>query len=310
MMANNNTDPETPLLGGIEAGGTKIVCAIASEPSEPLFEESFPTTTPEETTGKIIEFFEKAAQTHGPVASLGIGTFGPADIHPRSPGYGSILTTPKKGWSHYSIVQSIRDGLGTGIPIAFDTDVNAAAVGEAEYGAGRNHRFIAYVTVGTGIGGGFLQDGQILKGRMHPEIGHIPVPDYDAAYGKSTNVCPFHDSCLEGRAAGPSLAARWDIPGQDLPDDHEAWDLEAKYLAAGCISLTASWSPDTIIIGGGVSSKYGLIDRIRAAFADLSGDYWALPPLEIYLQNPALGQKAGIVGSLCLAQRMLQKPEN
>lgn len=309
MMANNSTEPENTVLGGIEAGGTKIVCAVASEPSEPLLEESFPTTSPEETVARISEFFTKARESYGEISALGIGTFGPADIHPRSPGYGSILTTPKTGWSHYNVVQAIRDGIDQPIPIAFDTDVNAAAIGEAEYGAGKNHRFISYVTIGTGIGGGFLEDGQILKGRMHPEIGHIPVPDYDAEYGKSVNVCPFHDSCLEGRASGPSLLARWDITGQELPDDHEAWDLEAKYIAAGCMGLTAAWSPDTIIIGGGVSSKVGLIDKIRTSFTELSGDYWALPPLGVYLQNPALGQKAGIVGALCLARRMLQNPE-
>lgn len=309
-MENNDTEPNRPLLGAIEAGGTKIVCAIAHEPSEPFHQEIFPTTTPEETVAKIVNFFNNAIDEHGPIASLGIGTFGPADIHPRSPGYGAILTTPKQGWSHYNIVQAIREGIDMTLPIVFDTDVNAAAVGEAEYGAGRNHRFIAYITIGTGIGGGFLEDGQILKGRMHPEIGHIPMPDFDAEYGKATNVCPFHKSCFEGRAAGPSLKARWEIPGQDLPPDHVAWDLQAKYVAAGCISLTASWSPDTIIIGGGVSQQSGLMEKIRREFVEQSGDYWALPPLDLYIQTPELEQRAGIVGALCLAQRMLQEPES
>ena len=166
-MENNETETSKPLLGGIEAGGTKIVCAIAHDPREPFHEEIFPTTDPEETTGKMVDFFNQAMEEHGPIASLGIGTFGPADIHPRSPGYGAILTTPKEGWSGFNIVQSIRDGIDLSIPIAFDTDVNAAAVGEAEYGAGRNHRFIAYITIGTGIGGCLLEEGKILKGRMH-----------------------------------------------------------------------------------------------------------------------------------------------
>ncbi|MDF1754762.1 MAG: ROK family protein [Verrucomicrobiales bacterium] len=306
MMENKSTDTSRPLLGGIEAGGTKIVCAIAEEPSEPIEQESFSTGEPQETIAQVVAFFNDAIKTHGPIASLGIGTFGPADIHPRSPGYGSILTTPKKGWSHFSIVQSIRDGIDIELPIAFDTDVNAAAIGEAEYGSGQNHRFIAYITLGTGVGGGFLEDGQLLHGRMHPEIGHIPVPDFDKDFGKSTNVCPFHASCFEGRASGPSLKERWGTPGQDLPGDHEAWDLQAKYIAAGCIGLTAAWSPETIIIGGGVSQQEGLIEKVRTEFKNQSGDYWALPSLDVYLQTPELDQKAGIVGSLCMARRMLK----
>lgn len=305
-MENN----EKPLLGGIEAGGTKVVCAIAHEPEEQLHRVVIPTTSPEETIGNVVSFFNEMIDSHGPIASLGIGTFGPADIHPRSPGYGSILTTPKEGWSQFNMVQAIRDGIDLAIPIAFDTDVNAAAVGESELGAGENHRFIAYITIGTGIGGGFLEDGQILKGRMHPEIGHIPMPDFDREFDKSTNVCPFHDSCFEGRASGPSIAARWESPGQDLPADHPAWDLQAKYIAAGCISLTASWSPETIIVGGGVSQQNGLLDKVRKEFVKQSGEYWALPPLDVYLQSPALGQDAGIVGALCLARRMLQEPES
>lgn len=294
-----------PLLAGIEAGGTKYVCAVGTTPVEPLLEARFPTGDPTETIGQAVAFFTEAAESYGPIRAMGIGTFGPADIDPRSPGYGTILTTPKRGWSGFNVVTAIREGLDEPVPIAFETDVNAAVIGEAEYGAGRNHRNIAYITIGTGIGGAFLHDGQMIHGRMHPEIGHLIVPDLDKDFKKDTNVCPFHSSCLEGRASGPAIEARWGVPGNELPDDHPAWQLQAKYLALGCIDLTASWSPDIIILGGGVSQKAGLIDRVRAEFENISGGYWALPPLDLYLQTPALDQLAGIVGSLSLAQRLL-----
>ncbi len=296
---------QPPLLAGIEAGGTKYVCAVGTNPAEPLLETRFPTGDPTETIAQAVSFFKEATESYGPIRAMGIGTFGPADIDPRSPGYGTILTTPKQGWSGFNVVNAIRDGIDEPVPIAFETDVNAAVFAEAEFGAGRHHRNIAYITIGTGIGGAFLHDGQIIHGRMHPEIGHLIVPDLDKEFGKDTNVCPFHASCLEGRAAGPAIEARWGVPGSELPDDHPAWELQAKYLALGCIDLTASWSPDIIILGGGVSQKSGLLDRVRAEFENLSGGYWALPPLELYLQTPALDQLAGIVGSLSLAQRLL-----
>lgn len=299
------SDGPPPLLAGIEAGGTKYVCAVAASPAEPLLEARFSTGNPAETISEAVAFFTRAAESYGPIRAMGIGTFGPADIDPRSPGYGTILTTPKPGWSGFNVVNAIRKGIEQPVPIAFETDVNAAVLGEAEYGVGRNYRNIAYITIGTGIGGAFLHEGQIIHGRMHPEIGHLIVPDLDKDFGKDTNVCPFHASCLEGRASGPAIEARWGVPGKELPDDHPAWELQAKYLAAGCIDLTASWSPDIIILGGGVSQKAGLIDRVRAEFEVLSGGYWALPPLDLYLQTPALDQMAGIVGSLSLAQRLL-----
>lgn len=298
-------DLQAPLLGGIEAGGTKYVCAIATNPAEPLLETRFATEDPEHTLEQAIAFFKEAEKAYGPIRSMGIGTFGPADIDPRSPGYGAILTTPKRGWAGYNVVNRIRDGLQEPIPIAFDTDVNAAVMAEAEFGVGKNCRYVSYITVGTGIGAAYLHDGVVVHGRMHPEVGHMIMPDYDSSFGKDTNVCPFHESCFEGRAAGPAIEARWETPGSEIPDDHEAWDLQAKYLAAGCVNLTAAWSPDVIILGGGVSQKAGLIDRVRSEFEKLAGGYWTLPPLELYLQTPALEQNAGIVGSLCLAQRLL-----
>ncbi len=294
-----------PLLAAIEAGGTKYVCSVAFDPREPLLETRFPTGDPAETLARAADFFREAAAIHGPIAAMGIGTFGPAEIDPAAADFGRILTTPKQGWTGYGVVAAIRESLGSGFPITFETDVNAAVLAEAVYGAARGKRHVAYITIGTGIGGGFLTDGRLLHGRMHPEIGHLIVPDLDVAYGKASNVCPFHESCLEGRASGPAIEARWGIPGHELPDDHPAWELEAKYLAVGCINLTAAWSPDIIILGGGVSQKSGLIERVRHEFIRLAGDYWSLPDPAEYLRLPELDQQAGIVGALLLARQLL-----
>ena len=298
------TDQPPPLLAGIEAGGTKSVCAVAHDPEKPLREVRFPTTSPEDTLGRAIAFFREATEEFGSIRAMGVGTFGPANVDPRSPGYGGILTTPKEGWEGFNLVTSLRDGIGEPVPIAIDTDVNAAAVGESEFGAGLNCRTICYVTVGTGIGGGLLVEGQPLHGRMHPEIGHIVVPDFDEP-GRAVSNCPFHDACLEGRASGPAIEKRWGQPATGLPADHPAWDLEARYLAAGAVTLTASWSPDIIILGGGVLRNDGLIGRVRREFQSLAGEYWTLPPLENYLCTPGLGDNAGIVGALTLASRLL-----
>lgn len=297
-----------PLLAGIEAGGTKYVCAVAHDAENPLAEIRFATVDPEATIAEAVEFFRGAAAQHGPIAAMGIGTFGPADINPGSPLHGSILTTPKRGWAGFDLLAPLREALGEALPIAFETDVNAAAVGEAEFGAAVGNRNVCYITVGTGIGGGFLHDGEPLHGRMHPEIGHMLVPSIEAEYDSPNpgNICPFHQNCLEGYASGTAIEARWGQPGHELDCDHPAWDLQARYLAHGAVNLTAAWSPDIIILGGGVLQQENLIGEVRAEFAKLAGDYWdALPALEDYLQTPGLGQQAGIVGALALARRAL-----
>jgi fructokinase len=295
-----------PLLGAIEAGGTKYVCAVAHSPTEILRESRFPTgDDPAEAVTQALAFFAEATKTYGKLASLGIGTFGPAALDPASPNYGSILTTPKPGWSGFPLLSELRKSLGDVLPIAFETDVNAAVIGESRHGAGQGVRHVAYITIGTGIGAAYLHDGTLLKGRMHPEVGHIMVPDYDRAYGKNTQGCGFHESCFEGRASGPAIQARWDVPGSDLPNDHVAWDLQARYLAAGCVTLTATWSPDLILLGGGVAQNPVLIQKVRQEFSRLAGVYWNLPPVEQYLQTAGLDQQAGIVGALCLAEELI-----
>lgn len=296
----------TPLLGAIEAGGTKYVCAVAHSPTEILQETRFPTgDDPAEAVTQVLAFFAEASKTYGELASLGIGTFGPASLDQASPQYGSILTTPKPGWSGFPLLNELCKTLGNELPIAFETDVNAAVIGESRHGAGQGVRHVAYITIGTGIGAAYLHDGTLIKGRMHPEVGHIVVPDYDTAFGKNTQVCDFHESCFEGRASGPAIQARWGAPGSDLPNDHAAWDLQARYLAAGCMTLTATWSPDLILLGGGVAQNPVLIQKVRQEFSRLAGVYWNLPPVEQYLQTAGLDQQAGIVGALCLAEDLL-----
>jgi len=297
-----------PLLGGIEAGGTKYVCAVAHDPSEPVAEVRFPTRDPRSTVEEAAAFFRETTASLGPLAALGIGTFGPASLDPESADYGHILTTPKPGWSGFPLLPELKRALGAELPLVYETDVNAAAFGEAVHGAARGLKNVAYITIGTGIGAGLLHSGRLLHGRMHPEIGHLAVPDLDAAHGKNTQVCPFHPSCLEGRASGPAIEKRWGRPGSELPPDHPAWDLEAEYLAIACLNLTAAWSPDRILLGGGVSQAPGLLEKVRARFSKMTGNYWDLPPPDDYLQLPGLGQKAGIVGALTLAAGIVGSP--
>ena len=303
---------ETRLLGGIEAGGSKFVCAIAADPLTPLEIERFPTLDPETTLARVARFFRRAEHWLGRLHALGIGTFGPAGVNPSSGSYGTILKTPKANWSGFDFLATLRRMYRQAPPsIVFETDVNAAAVGEGEYGAGRGFRHVAYLTVGTGIGGGFLHRGVPLHGRMHPEIGHMFIPLVDHNLKKNSTsppdsgVCSFHEACLEGHASGPALEKRWGHSAKELPEDHRAWALETDYLALAILNLTASWSPEIVIVGGGVSQKPGLMAAIRQRFAVRAGDYWELPALEKYIVPPALGQRAGIVGALTLASRSL-----
>src|SRR5579862_7150476 len=236
-----------PRFGGIEAGGSKFVCAAGSGPEDAEFVE-FPTTTPQETIGQVAHFF----RSHNPVAALGIASFGPVDLNSASPTFGYITSTPKLDWRNFDFAGSVRRALA--LPIAFDTDVNAAALAESRWGAARGLRSFLYVTIGTGLGGGAFIDGRLLHGRSHAEMGHIRVP-HDVARDPFTGNCPFHGDCLEGLAAGPAIAARWGQPGHLLPDGHPAWDLEAEYLALGLVNWACTLSPETIVLGGGVMQR-------------------------------------------------------
>jgi len=294
-----------PLYGAIEAGGTKFVCATGTSPDHLRAEIRLPTTTPEETLGQALDFFR---QQHAgePLAAIGIGSFGPVDPDPASPTYGRITTTPKPGWADTDFVGAVRAALD--LPVGFDTDVNAAALGEHRWGAGRGLTTFIYLTVGTGIGGGGLYEGRLLHGLMHPEMGHVPVRR-DPVRDPFTGSCPFHGDCLEGLAAGPAMEARWGRPARELEPGHPAWDLEAHYLAQGLASFVYVLSPQRLVLGGGVMQQPHLFPLVRRELLSQLNGYIQVPPIveaiDEYVVPPGLGGRAGIAGALALAERAL-----
>jgi fructokinase len=282
-----------PRLGGIEAGGSKFVCAVGSGPDDVEVVE-FPTTSPEETIARAIGFF----QCREAIAALGIASFGPIDPNPNSPTFGYITSTPKPGWRNFDFAGTV--GRALAVPIAFDTDVNAAALAEFQWGAAREASSFVYVTVGTGLGGGAMLDGRLLHGRLHPEMGHIRVP-HDLARDPFPGNCPYHGDCLEGLAAGPAIAARWGQPGNVLSDGHPAWDLEANYLALGIVNWASTLSPERMILGGGVMRRTELFRKIRSRVSALLNGY--LEPPNIVPSE--LGTRTGVLGAIALADMRL-----
>jgi fructokinase len=289
------------LLGGLEAGGTKFVCAVGTGPDDVRAETRLATTTPERTIRAALEFFAGQARTT-PLAALGIASFGPLDLDPRSATFGFITTTPKPGWQHVDLITPLRRALG--IPIVIDTDVNGAALAEHRWGSARGIATLVYVTVGTGIGGGALVDGRPVHGLVHPEMGHLRVP-HDRARDPFDGTCPHHGDCWEGLASAPALAARWGRDPDALPDDHPAWDLEAHYLALGLANVVFVLSPERLVIGGGVMRRTRLYPAIRRELAALIRGYLRTPALgeriEQYVVPPTLGDRAGVLGALALA---------
>ena len=279
-------------FGAIEAGGTKWVCAIGDESGELVETETFPTTTPDETIGRAAAFLAEG----GPLAALGVGCFGPVDVHRSSQTWGHITTTPKPGWANTDVAPRLGELLGT--RVAFDTDVNAAAVGEQLRGAAVGLETFAYITVGTGIGAGIVVGGRVHHGLTHPEFGHMRVPHWpDDPFPGS---CPFHGDCLEGLASGESLRQRWSRPAEEIDDD-VAWQIEARYLAAGIVNLICTLSPQRVIIGGGVLKRPALLPLIRTHVDELLAGYVAAPELV----EPACGRDAGVLGALELARRFV-----
>ncbi len=289
------------LFGGIEAGGTKFNCVLGRSPTEILERASFPTTRPDETLGAAIRFFEQAQAQHGPIASLGVACFGPVDLTLGSPTYGFITDTPKAHWSNTDVVGTLSRALG--VPVAFDTDVNGSALGEGTLGAAQGLDDYIYVTIGTGVGAGIVTNGQPVKGAMHPEVGHMLLP-HDRQRDPYPGACPFHGDCLEGLAAGPSIEKRWGQRADTLPPDHEAWDIQADYLAALCWNLTVCYSPQRIILGGGVMKQAHLFPRIHERFRGHINGYpcgGAAQQAQDYIVAPTLGGHAGEAGALLMA---------
>ncbi|MCG8423491.1 MAG: ROK family protein [Proteobacteria bacterium] len=290
------------LFGGIEAGGTKFVCAVGTGPGDVRAEIRFPTTNPDETIGKAIEFFTRQADAE-PLTALGIASFGPVDPDPASPTFGYITSTPKPGWAHTEFAGAVARALG--IPVGFDTDVNGAALAEYRWGAARDLHTFLYLTIGTGLGGGGMARGALLHGLIHPEVGHMRVPRHPD--DEFPGMCPFHGDCLEGMANGPAIEKRWGIKGQDLPDDHPAWTIEAHYLAMGVVNLICALSPQRVVMGGGVMDKKHLFPMIRGNVLDLLAGYVQAPAIlrdiDRYIVAPGLGNQAGVLGAIALAER-------
>jgi fructokinase len=282
------------MLGAIEAGGTKFVCAVGDEKGAIVERIQIPTTVPEETMPQVIAFFKKYV-----VEAIGIGSFGPIDVNVESPTYGYITSTPKPGWKDYPFVQTMKEAFG--VPIGFNTDVNAAALGEASFGAAKGLDSCLYITVGTGIGAGAIVQGQLLQGWSHPEMGHILLRRHpnDGFEGK----CPYHGDCLEGLAAGPAIEARWGEKGVNLVDRPEVWDLEGYYLAQALMQYILILSPKKIILGGGVSHQEAVFAAIYKYLPEMLNDYVSLPELSNYIVRPGLSDDAGITGALMLAER-------
>lgn len=289
------------LFGGIEAGGTKFVCAIGADSGALRARIEFPTTSPGETIDRALAFFEDQAR-RAPLAGVGIASFGPVDLNPASPHWGYITSTPKEGWRNVDLAGNVKRALG--VPVAFDTDVNAAALGEQRWGAARGLDTFVYVTVGTGIGGGGMVAGRRLHGMLHPEMGHMRIA-HDLSADPFPGVCPFHGDCLEGLASGPAIEARWGGKGQELPDDHAAWKLEAHYLALGVNNLVCALSPQRIILGGGVMRHTSLFPLIRRRTLELLNEYIQAPEItqhvDEYIAPPKLGDNAGVLGAIALA---------
>jgi fructokinase len=297
-----------PILGGIEAGGTKFVCVVGSGATDVVAEKSFPTAMPEETLSRVIAFFAEYQRQNQSLAAIGIGSFGPIDLDPSSSTYGYIANTTKAGWAQTELVGRVERELG--VKVAFDTDANAAALGEATAGAGRGFSDIVYLTIGTGIGGGAMVNGQLLHGLLHPEMGHLRIP-HDWKEDPFPGCCRFHGDCLEGLAAGPALLGRWKHAGESLPADHPAWVLEARYLAFGISNLICTLSPKRIILGGGVMQHAILFPMVRTRVQELLNRYLhasaILERMDEYIMPPHLGSRAGALGALELARRAVAR---
>jgi len=290
-------------IGALEAGGTKMVLGIFNKRGAELERLTLPTLTPEETVPPMRAFFAKHE-----IGALGVGSFGPLELNPAAANYGSITSTPKLAWRNYPLLAALRgDGA---LPCAIDTDVNAAVLAEAALGAAKGLGDAVYVTVGTGIGGGVLSGGKLVHGLLHPEVGHMllrPHPDDPIPRG----VCPYHDGCLEGLAAGPAISARVGGDARDLPDDHPTFTIEADYLAQMCVNLILTLSPRKIILGGGVMQRAALFTRVRARTLQLLNGYVQADALLNHIDDmivpPALYPVSGLVGAYLLGKKALQE---
>ncbi|MEC1756045.1 ROK family protein [Bacillus mojavensis] len=292
------------MLGGIEAGGTKFVCAVGTEDGTIIDRMELPTAMPDETIEKVIQYFRQFS-----LQAIGIGSFGPVDIDVNSKTYGTITATPKPGWRHYPFLKTIKEEMN--IPVGFSTDVNAAALGESLFGAAKDLDSCLYITIGTGIGAGAVIEGRLLQGLSHPEMGHIYIrrhPD-DTYQGK----CPYHKDCFEGLASGPAIEARWGNKAADLSHVNEVWELEGYYIAQALAQYILILAPKKMILGGGVMNQSQLFPYIYQYVPKIMNSYFNLSELSEsinkYIVSPRLGRNAGIIGTFVLADQALKAEE-
>lgn len=290
------------MYGAIEAGGTKFVCAVGTGPGDLSEMVRFPTTRPEETIGRAIEYFKN--QPHV-LKGIGIASFGPIDPNSASETFGYITSTPKPGWQNTDLVGPIKTAFN--VPVGFDTDVNGAALSETRWGAAQDVDSSVYFTVGTGFGGGAIVNGKTIQGLIHPEMGHMMLPRAEGDDYKG--YCPFHATCLEGMATGPALKDRWGIPAETLPSDHIAWEYQAHYLAMAVINTIVILSPERIIMGGGVMEQKHLFPMIRERVQKMLNGYVDSPviteAIDSFIVPPGLGNRAGVLGAILLADQAM-----
>lgn len=281
-----------------------MLCAIGYSPYHILCHKRIETQKPEETLTQIADFFLKNQTAYGALDGLGIGFFGPTELNAQHPHWGRILSSPKKVWQGINVPQKLRHKLGN-IPIAYQTDVNAAALGEGlKRGAAEGLTHYIYLTIGTGIGGGVIANNRLLTGSPHPEIGHMCVPRHpqDTFQG----ICPYHSNCLEGLASGKAMEMRWKKPAYLLDENHLAWDIEAFYLNALCQNMLACYAPQAIILGGGVLESAFLFEKLQKVFYKSQTGYWNLP--HNFLRKPLQTPSSALCGAFHLARCSLSSP--
>lgn len=289
------------LYGAIEAGGTKFNCAVFDEHRIQIDAVRLPTTSPEETLSRVIDFFQTHQERGVELSAIGVASFGPLDLNIQSPTYGYITSTPKPFWANVDLIGRLQRALKS--TFALDTDVNGAALAEYYWGAGQECDSLIYITVGTGIGGGVVVHGKPLHGLIHPEIGHMLLPRIEGVQGQ----CSFHENCAEGYGSGRAIEEMWGQPAQTLAPDHPAWDRQALVLAQLCHNLMMSFSPQKIIMGGGVMAQSHLLEKvIQKTISSLNG-YLTLPAhtsLSDVIVHPALGECSGLYGAFALAKNL------
>ena len=282
-------------IGAVEAGGTKFVCGIGNEYGEMEERVSFPTRGPAETLADVLSFFRGKS-----VDAIGIGTFGPIGLDRSRPDYGCVTTTPKPGWSGFPLLGTLQEQFD--VPMGWDTDVNAAAVGEAAWGAAKGLSSCVYYTIGTGVGVGVYAEGRPVHGLVHPEGGHVLTRRHPR--DSFAGICPYHGDCLEGMAAGPAIERRWGVPGSGLSNDHEAWEMEAYYIGQAVAGTILLLSPQKVILGGGVMHQRQLFPLIRAEVRRNLNGYVSSEAvtdgIDDYIVPPGLGDNAGLCGALAL----------